>query len=102
MPEPGSRSSQARSASAGASTGPLALSGSSGAVMQTIALSISGSAESRSSVGGVPGDGDVGRVGEHALEHVLAVADVERQLDVRVLGGERAHERRDERLGRAS
>ena len=37
---------------------------------------------------------------EHALEHGLAVADVERELDVGVRGDEGVHERRHERLGR--
>ena len=54
--------------------------------MQTISLSISGSADEPVVGRRRPGDGDVGRVGEHTLEHVVAVADVERQLDVRVLG----------------
>jgi hypothetical protein len=54
VPEPFSRRSQARPASSDASIDRRLVAASSGAVMQTISLSISGSAASRSSAGGLP------------------------------------------------
>ena len=48
-------------------------------------------------VGGrLAGDGHVGEVTRHALEHVLAVAHIQRELDVRVTQGELPHQRGDE------
>ena len=74
--------------------------GSSGAVMHTISFSMNGSATSRVVAGRLAGDRDVGGVAEHALEDVLTVPDDEREVDVRMLLGERPHHARDERFRR--
>ena len=100
VPEPGSRSSQTRSRSAAASSAGVAdqrVVGRRDADDRVVHQRLGREALVRRRRAR---DGDVGGVAEHALEHVLAVADVERELDVGVRGGERAHERRHERLRR--
>jgi hypothetical protein len=98
VPEPGSRRSQVRPSRSEGVTRPAATRGSSGAPISTSSLASTGDDSTRSSSGGRLTNA-VGRVvGDH-VEHAPAVADAQRQSDAGMRLGERAHERRDERLG---